>query len=188
MAIAESIDLDDDDIVMFKRAADAVVNRGVAIIGVDPGSSSTGWCVSRGGVVVASGQCRPRAAVKELQRVAATGAGLLVIEEPAFIGKGRQWVLAWCGGELRGRLASLQFDEDHLWTPTPSTWRSVMGFRQTTDGAAEDAVAFARRHGQHCLTPGGKPEIDRAMAVGLCFAAHRVCATFATAPAVAGAE
>lgn len=176
-----NIDISEQLLSTVGRLAGSVAEGG-AIVAIDPGSRVAGWCVLRVrprlGWVAFSGQgsildCCEGVA----QFIGSNQCAVLSLEEPAFIGIGRQWVLAWAGGELRGRLAKYQGDDRDLICMTPGVWRSVLGFRKDTKGSTEDALAFARERGMDCRNERGTDQVDRSMAIGIAFATYRLCAT-----------
>lgn len=171
----------------------AFIRQGAALVAIDPGAS-TGWCVARSlatnnatgtDVMMASGQDRTADAARAVLAVLGdVPIGLLVIEKP-FGGMGGRIArvsLPWSAGEVRGRLAAQQVDEEALWLPLPGQWRAALGiaggYRQRTEinasvhELAEETCGAMRK-------PGGGPEYDRANAVCLALAARRLCATFA---------
>lgn len=145
------------------------------MVAIDPGNTSTGWSVLWASGSVLSGQSKPLAAIDAVVLALRGHAiSLLTIEEPAFIGQGQMWRLAWIGGEIRGRLARYQHTSALTWTPVPQTWRMVLGLRGRPSAAAtEDALAFARdKMYCQCQSPRGKDHVDEAMAVCMTAAAR----------------
>jgi hypothetical protein len=184
-----------DEVRFALRQGAIYAAGGNALVTIDPGSVSTGWCVRilRPAIeinrmpeeppIFEHGQSPgPAAAAHDVLSVCGiVPIGFLAVEQPVEVSKGNQWKLAWAAGEIRGRLAEQQVDERCTWTPGQSTWRAVRGFSKGRVAARARGVelepinniihAWAEAHVAHPLRDGEKPEYDRANAIALCDAA-----------------
>lgn len=170
--------LDRGTSLVFQNAA-RYVSDTCCIVAVDPGAS-TGWCVVESGLQSRpsewwSGQDPGRTAARHITDIVlGNPIGLLVIEEPFFVGTGNQWKLAWSGGEMFGRLADSLVDEAAAWRVKPVSWRSVLGLN--VKGGRQIVNDACHTHAESTLgkplrTSSGALEYDRASAVCMALAA-----------------
>lgn len=166
------------------------------VIGVDPSESSSGWCVlgaSKGSsewLYVGSGQCKGASVVKQVfKQLSEDGVSwdvkILAIEG-MFHGVPREkmmrpphyWRLGFRTGLIAGEMMSSRpefSDCTELWVPKPNEWRDAIGIKR----GRRDAVAYRMLKwsqevtGQTMEGPRGGKQTDRAMAVGIAYAASQ---------------
>lgn len=162
------------------EARRAVLTDGAPLVSLDPGTGSTGWCV-RFPEETITGQAPAEDALAQVEAVLEYGyrgrIGLLAIEQPANIRMGRQWMLAWTGGMLRGSLRRWMLDDGFFWWPVPQTWRAILGHpggRGSRAAATQAALHTARKHGIGCSSVAGTDLVDEAMAFCIGLAAVRM--------------
>jgi len=166
------------------------------VIGVDPSESSSGWCVlgaKRGSsewLYVGSGQCRGELVVEKVfEQLSADGVFWdvkILAVEGMFHGAPREkmmmpphyWRLGFRTGLIAGEMMGSRpaFSEcTELWIPKPNEWRDAIGIKR----GRRDAIACRMLKwsqaatGQAMEGPRGGKQADRAMAVGIAYAASQ---------------
>jgi len=161
------------------------------VVGVDPSTSSAGWCVlgMRRSVgkwqYLESGQCRGEDVPAEVLDAMPLARAVKVLGvESMFPGpaKNKQvmpptfWKMGFMAGLISGKLRGAPgFEGAELWLPEPNEWRDDVGIKR----GRRDAVAHRVRRfaelatGETMAGPRGGKQDDRAMAVGIAHAAAR---------------
>lgn len=173
-----------------------------AILAVDGGSRSAGWCHFAVNGTIRAGEGTPDQVISACaDLLALTGPPVVfVLEGPYTVslaqmttkqkpGAPRRAVitphsiykLGFAAGYIKGGL-SRELGSPICWEPPPMTWRSFVKLnrRATDDSTARDetaaaVIAFAReRTGLALETENGRDKIDQANAIGMAFAAATV--------------
>jgi len=157
------------------------------VVGVDPSTSSAGWCVLGAGddgawVYIDSGQCvgldlpaAVRSALPLLSDVVSLGVEGIYHGVPSG-GKVKPptyWKMGLSTGLIIGSLRSRNpFIGSTLWMPQPNEWRDMLKIKRgSRDAVAHRVLRFARdATGVEMEGPRGGKQVDRAMAVGVAYA------------------
>lgn len=161
------------------------------VLAFDPGNS-TGWAVINGDAkndrdrVVDSGQCDFADSMAHVFEAVGTDEPVAIaIEKPiiqpgrgGFGNAGSALETAWKAGCLFGRCVTL-WTRPAMWQPRPAEWRAKLGIGKgsgnTRAGIARNACAWVKATtGIDCGNGESEntSEVDRAMAIGLAFAAY----------------
>lgn len=162
------------------------------ILAIDPGKRSLGWAVIDSEKRLHSGQGPLEAAVAEIDvTLDLVGAPWLFAAEGPYTVSAKQLMklgggvgaireLGRATGYVQGALRK-HLRGAVLWEPKPVSWRAVLGLNRGSSGdvSGRDATAaavvlWARATTKLPLVSGeaGEEQVDRAMAIGIGFAAH----------------